>query len=58
MNSSVNFRGDIPQIPHNAFCLETQYYPDSPNHVEFPSTLLPAGKKFQSNTSYSFEIIK
>ncbi|HKM83760.1 MAG TPA: aldose epimerase family protein [Candidatus Acidoferrum sp.] len=36
------------------FCLETQHYPDSPNHPEFPSTVLRPGQSFQSETIYRF----
>lgn len=36
------------------FCLETQHYPDSPNHPEFPSTVLKAGEKWESVTIYKF----
>jgi aldose 1-epimerase len=38
----------------SAFCLETQHYPDSPNHANFPSTVLRPGAKFQSTTVYKF----
>jgi aldose 1-epimerase len=37
-----------------AFCLETQHYPDSPNHPEFPSTILRPGKELRSVTVYRF----
>lgn len=37
-----------------AFCLETQHYPDSPNHADFPSTILNPGEVFQSTTIYKF----
>lgn len=36
------------------FCLETQFYPDSPNKPQFPSCTLKAGEKFQSTTHYKF----
>jgi aldose 1-epimerase len=39
-----------------AFCLETQHYPDSPNHPEFPSTVLEPGKVFRSTTIYKFSV--
>jgi aldose 1-epimerase len=39
---------------HWGFCLETQHFPDSPNHPEFPSTLLEPGKTFNSKTEYRF----
>lgn len=41
---------------NSGLCLETQYYPDSPNHPEFPSALLRAGEKYYSKTSYKFLI--
>ena len=34
--------------------LETQHYPDSPNHPEFPSTVLRPGQVFKSHTEYRF----
>ena len=38
----------------DAFCLETQHFPDSPNHPQFPSTVLKPGQHFQSATVYKF----
>ena len=35
--------------------LETQHYPDSPNHPEFPSTVLRPGETFRSVTEYRFK---
>jgi len=37
-----------------AFCLETQHFPDSPNHPSFPSTELKPGQKFHSVTVFQF----
>ncbi len=39
-----------------AFCLETQHYPDSPNHVQFPSTRLDPGQEYKSTTVFKFRI--
>ena len=39
-----------------AFCLETQHFPDSPNHPTFPSTELKPGQKFHSVTVYEFGV--
>jgi aldose 1-epimerase len=36
------------------FCLETQHFPDSPNHPEFPSVILRPGETFRSTTVYCF----
>ena len=38
----------------SAFCLEAQHFPDSPNHPEFPSTILRPGQTFHSRTVYKF----
>jgi len=38
----------------NAFCLETQHYPDSPNHPDFPTTILKPGETFKSETVFKF----
>jgi aldose 1-epimerase len=40
------------------FCLETQHFPDSPNHPAFPSTLLEPGKTMKSSTVYKFSVEK
>ncbi len=40
----------------DAFCLETQHYPDSPNQPTFPSTVLNPGEKFESTTIYKFSV--
>lgn len=39
---------------HEAFCLETQHYPDSVHHAEFPDVWLKAGETFRSRTAYAF----
>ncbi len=36
------------------FCLETQHFPDSPNHPDFPSTILKPGETFKSETVFKF----
>jgi len=42
----------------SAFCLETQHFPDSPNHANFPSTVLRPGGRFRSTTIYRFSVRK
>jgi len=37
---------------HSGLCLETQHFSDSPNHPEFPSTILEPGEKFCQKTIY------
>lgn len=40
--------------PYAGVALETQHAPDSPNHPEFPSTVLRPGEVFRSRTEYRF----
>ena len=39
---------------HAGLCLETQHFPDSPNHPSFPSTLLKPGQPRHSTTIFTF----
>ena len=41
-----------------ALCLETQHFPDSPNHPSFPSTLLKPGQTMRSSTVFTFGVEK
>jgi aldose 1-epimerase len=53
-------RGDLvgkdgkPYVRRGGLCLETQHFPDSPNHPEFPSTTLRADETFTSRTIFRF----
>ncbi|MDT0466801.1 aldose epimerase family protein [Streptomyces gibsoniae] len=38
----------------DALCLETQHFPDSPNHANFPSTVLRPGQTYRSTTIHTF----
>jgi aldose 1-epimerase len=40
----------------SGFCLETQHYPDSPNHANFPSTTLKPGEIYKTRTVYRFSV--
>ncbi|WP_053851263.1 aldose epimerase family protein [Streptomyces sp. NRRL B-24085] len=39
----------------DALCLETQHFPDSPNHPSFPSTVLRPGQTYRTTTIHSFD---
>ncbi|WP_146521822.1 aldose epimerase family protein [Stieleria varia] len=41
---------------HDAFCLETQHYPDAPNKPSFPSTLLKPGETLRETTVHRFSV--
>ena len=47
-------KGNKPYPQRAAFCLETQHFPDSPNHPNFPSTLLKPNAGFHSQTVFRF----
>ena len=51
-------KGGVALYKHQGICLETQHYPDSPNHPNFPSTTLKAGDTVVSETSYRFYVIE
>ena len=42
--------------PCAGVALETQHFPDSPNHPAFPTTTLKAGDTYQSTTVYAFGV--
>ncbi|MBE6631958.1 MAG: galactose mutarotase [Ruminococcaceae bacterium] len=56
MCGDVKFKGGVEQKRHCACCFETQFFPDSPNHPEYPSCLLRAGEKHHSETEFRFNI--
>jgi len=39
-----------------AFCLETQHFPDSPNHESFPTTVLTPDQEYYSICTYRFGV--
>ena len=46
--------GGLPD--RSGVCLETQFFPDTPNQSHFPSSLVEPGKSFHSETVYRFGI--
>jgi aldose 1-epimerase len=53
LDGSVKGKGGTPYQQHAALCLETQHFPDSPNHPAFPTTELKPGHKYHTVTVYS-----
>ncbi len=41
---------------HSGLCLETQHFPDSPNHPSFPTTMLRPRETYREITVYRFEV--
>ena len=54
--NDVNGKNNITYHNRSGFCLETQHFPDSPNHPHFPSTLLRPGEQFYSKTIFKFSL--
>jgi aldose 1-epimerase len=55
--NDIRGKGGSVYGPRSGFCLETQHFPDSPNHAHFPSTELLPGKEYESTTIYRFSTI-
>lgn len=49
-------KGGAVYGPRHGFCLETQFFPDSPNQPAFPSSVLRAGETFDHTTVFSFSL--
>jgi len=50
----ANTKRGARYVKNAALCLETQHFPDSPNHPNFPSTILKPGQTYKSTTVYKF----
>jgi aldose 1-epimerase len=47
-----------PYGKRSGFCLETQHYPDTPNHPNFPTTLLKPDQRYYTKTAFTFGVAK
>jgi aldose 1-epimerase len=45
-------------VPHGAISFQTQHYPDSPHHPNFPSTELVPGETFHEVTEFRFSVVR
>ena len=54
LDGTITGKGGAVYGKRSGLCLETQHFPDSPNHENFPSTILRPGQKFESKTVYKF----
>ena len=41
-------------VKHSGCCFETQHFPDSPNHLNFPSTVLKPNEEYRHSTVFKF----
>jgi aldose 1-epimerase len=58
LDGTARGKGGQPYAYRTGFCLETQHFPDSPNHPNFPSTELKPGQPFHSTTVLRFSTRK
>jgi len=54
LDGSITGKGGKVYGHRTGLCLETQHFPDSPNHPKFPSTELKPGQKLHSVTVFRF----
>jgi aldose 1-epimerase len=54
LDGTVHGKNGETYAHRSALCLETQHFPDSPNHANFPTTVLKPGREYRSTTVYQF----
>jgi aldose 1-epimerase len=54
LDGSITGKDGKAYIHRGALCLETQHFPDSPNHPKFPSAELKAGQRYHQITEFKF----
>jgi aldose 1-epimerase len=58
LDGTITGKGGRVYGRRTGLCLETQHYPDSPNHPDFPSTILQPGQTYSSRTVLTFTVQK
>lgn len=56
LNGTAIGKHKIAYQKRTGFCFETQHFPDSPNHPNFPSVVLKPGETFRQATVFTFGI--
>ncbi len=56
LDGTIHGKDGKVYLQRGAVCLETQHFPDSPNHPEFPSVVLKPGEKYHSVCIYKFGV--
>lgn len=55
LDGSLMGKNGRPYTHRSGFCLETQHFPDSPNQLDFPSTIVRPGEMYRSRTIFEFD---
>lgn len=58
LDGSVLGKGGMPLVKHAGLCMETQYYPDTPNQPNFPQCTFAAGEAYHSVTEFKISVEK
>lgn len=58
LDGTITGKGGLTYKRRYAFCLETQHFPDSPNHANFPSTILRPESTYRSRTIFAFGVAR
>jgi aldose 1-epimerase len=58
LDGTIKGKGGAVYNLRNGLCLETQHFPDSPNHPNFPTTILKPGDRYSSQTVFTFRVQK
>jgi aldose 1-epimerase len=56
LDGTLKGKNDVVYRKRTGFCLETEHFPDSPNHSQFPSVVLSPGDTYATHTTYHFEV--
>jgi aldose 1-epimerase len=56
LDGTIVGKGGAVYQRRNAFCMEPQHYPDSPNHSNFPTTELKPGETYYNTIIYKFSV--
>lgn len=54
LDGTIKGKGGVAYPHRSGMCLETQHFPDSPNHPKFPSTELKPGQRYHTVTEFRF----
>src|SRR5215469_9865034 len=54
LDGSIKGKGGKAYELHAGLCLETQHFPDSPNHPDFPTTEVKPGQRYHTVTVFEF----
>jgi len=56
LDGTLMGKGGVVYKHRSGFAMEMQHFPDSPNHANFPSTILRPGEQYHSRSIYKFSV--